>query len=450
MGAALIRRRNLLQAAALAAGSVAAPRGWAMGRLPIGGRMSLRIPHDTSRLDPQELFDPMAAIVGAAVFDTIYSLDATGNPYPSLAEGMPRRDGRQTRVTLREGLKSSRGHPIDARDLVISLERARRLGAVAVLADVPTPVVDKADGRTAVFKDIDPTLLVHALASPVVALVTRHHAPGSPDGTGAFRADPSADRLTLVRNRFAARGAACLEEIVLQRATDLLDSVRTFEAQNGDVAWLGSYIHQPRPGSVAFDLGSVAWVVLRGGNEAAEWGAPGVAQRLADAIPPERLAHLALGRTPQPSGTDAWGGPPCDLFVSRSSPHLVEVARTLASILSSPGHEVTASELAPNDLGQRRKTGAFALMLDVVRPVGPPGVATLIALATADQGGGARSIARHPPRLGSYAPRTLARTLRLGVVGELRVSGTAIGQLRLAQARDGGGWDLGASWRAGP
>ena len=31
----------------------------------------------------------------------------------------------------------------------------------------------------------------------------RHHAPGAPDGTGAFRADPGADRLTLVRNRFA-------------------------------------------------------------------------------------------------------------------------------------------------------------------------------------------------------------------------------------------------------
>ena len=87
------------------------------------------------------------------------------------------------------------------------------------------------------------------------------------------------------------------------------------------------------------------------------------------------------------------------------------------------------------------------MMLDVVRPVGPPGVATLLALATADQGAGAKAIARRPPRLGSYAPRVLARTMRLGVVGELRVTGAAIGSLRLAAARDGSGWDLGASWK---
>jgi peptide/nickel transport system substrate-binding protein len=254
----------------------------------------------------------------------------------------------------------------------------------------------------------------------------------------------------LVRNRFAARGPACLEEIVLHHATDLLDSVRAYEAQSSDVAWLGSYLHQPRPGSVAFDLGAVAWVVLRGGNEAGEWGATGVAQRLCDAIPPARLAHLSLGRIPPPAGTPAWGGAPCDLLVSRASPHLAEIARTIASILSSPGHELTTLELAPSDLGQKRKTGAYSLMLDVVRPVGPPGVATLIALATADQGAGARAIAKHPPRLNSYGPRALARTLRLGVVGELRVSGTMIHQLRLAQTRDGNGWELGASYRVGP
>ncbi|MBI5535769.1 MAG: hypothetical protein HY898_23760 [Deltaproteobacteria bacterium] len=446
----MISRRHLLQAAAVAALASAAPRGWSMGRLPIGGRMSLRIPHDTSRLEPQDLFDPMAAIVATGVFDTIYSLDSQGNPFPSLADGLPKREGRQTRVMIREGLKSSRGFPVDARDVVQSIERARRIGAVAVLGDLQAPVVDKADPRCVIFKDIDPSVLVHTLASPVLALVTRHHAPGAPDGTGAFRAEPGPDRLTLVRNRFAARGPAFLEEIVLHRATDLLDSVRAYEAQSADIAWLGSYIHQPRPGSVAFELGSAAWIVLRGGNEAGEWGAPGVAQRLCDGIPPSRLAHLSLGRIPAPTGTPTWGGAPCELLVSRASPHLGEIARTLASILSSPGHEVTASEVAPNDLGQRRKTGAYALMLDVVRPVGPPGIATLLALATADQGAGAKSIARHPPRLSSYAPRALARTLRLGVVGELRISGTMIHQLRLAQARDGNGWDPGSSYRVGP
>jgi peptide/nickel transport system substrate-binding protein len=447
MGAALIGRRNLLQAGLCLGAWAACPRALAMGRLPVGGRVTLRIPHETSRLDPHDLFDPVAAIVAHAVFDTVYSLDGAGNVYPSLAEGMPRRDGKLTRVTLREGLRSARGRPLDARDLAQSVERARRLGAVAVLADIPAGTVDKADARTAVFKDTDPTALAHALTSPVLVLVSRAHSPAAPDGTGAFRAEPSAGRLTLVRNRLAARGPSCLEEIVLQSAPDLLDPVRAFESLAADVAWLGSYIHQPRPGSVAFDLGAVAWVVLRTGNEAVEWGAPGVAQGLCDAIPPGRLAHLALGRAPQPTGSPSWGGPACDLVASSASAHLMEIARSVASILSSPGHDVTATGASPAELAVKRRTGAFSLMLDVVRPVGPAGIATLLALATADQGAGAKSVARHPPKLGSYAPRVLARTLRLGVVGELRVSGTTIPQVRLAGARDGNGWDLGASWR---
>jgi len=448
VGAALIGRRSLLIAgASAAAASLIARDALPMGRVPLGGKLSMQLPHDTSRVDPHDLTDPMAALVGPALFDTLFALDAHGTPYAALAEGMPVRDGRVTRVMLREGLRSSRGHPIEARDLTISLERARRMGAVAVLAEVPVPTLDKGAPRAALFRDVDPAVLVQALCSPVTALVSRHFAPGSPDGTGAFKADPSADRLLLTRNRYASRGASFLEEVSIRRAADLIDPIRAFEAQSIDVGWLGSYVHQPRPGAVAFDLGSVAWVVLRTGNEAGEWGAPGVAQRLCDAIPPSRLAHLALGRLPTPSGTPSWGGPVCDLIVSSASAHLVEIARTLASILSLPGHEITAVPTAPGDLLQRRKSGGYALMLDLVRPVGPAGVATLIALATADQGAGARSIARHPPRLTSFAPRVLARTMRLGVVGELRVAGAAIGALRLAAARDGNGWDLGASWR---
>lgn len=448
MGVALIGRRALLLAGAgAAATSLIARDGVALGRVPISGKMSMLLPHDTSRIDPHDLTDPMAALVGPALFDTLYALDAHGAPYAALAEGMPVREGRVTRVLLREGLRSSRGHAIDARDVTISLERSRRMGAVAVLAEVPVPTLDKANPRAVSFRDVDPAVLVQALCSPVTALVSRHFTPGSPDGTGAFKADPSADRLVLTRNRYAARGASFLDEVMIRRAADLIDPIRAFEAQSVDVGWLGSYVHQPRPGAVAFDLGSVAWVVLRSGNEAGEWGAPGVAQRLSDAIPPPRLAHLALGKLPNPSGDPAWGGPVCDLVVSSASAHLVEVARTLASILSSPGHEVTAAPMAPADLSQRRKSGAYSLMLDVIRPVGPPGIATLIALATADQGAGARSVARRPPRLSSFAPRILARTMRLGIVGELRIAGAAIGALRLAASRDGNGWDLGGTWR---
>ncbi len=448
MGDALIGRRELLEAAVLCLAATTCPGARAMGRLPLGGKASAKLPHDTSRLDPHDLFNPAAAILGAACFDTVYALDAGGNPYAALADGMPHRDGHTTRVQLREGLRSARGHAIDARDLVASIERSRRLGGSALLADVPAGTADKSDLRAAVFRDIDAAALAHALASPIVALISRHSSPGAPDGTGAFRVDPSPSRLVLTRNRNAARGFAYLEEISLERAADLGDPLRAFEAQSVDIGWLGDGYHQPRPGSIPFDLGPVGWVVLRTGAQAGtEWGRPGVAQAVVDAIEPSKLARFALGKTPPPIGRPGWGGAPCPLFVDAGSAYLTAIANTVAGSLSTGGNTVTATPLALADLTPLRKTGSYALMMDVVRPVGPPGLATLVALATADDPATARSIVRHPPRLGSFAPRVLARTLHLGVVGELRVLGATIPQLHLVAARDGG-WDLGASYRS--
>jgi peptide/nickel transport system substrate-binding protein len=100
------------------------------------------------------------------------------------------------------------------------------------------------------------------------------------------------------------------------------------------------------------------------------------------------------------------------------------------------------------ELARRRSSGAFALLLDVVRPLGAPGLATLLALATADDRAAAIALARRPPRLASFAPRTVTRGLRLGVVGELRVFGAAAPEVKLAASPAGEGWDLGASFRA--
>ncbi|PKN46445.1 MAG: hypothetical protein CVU63_07550 [Deltaproteobacteria bacterium HGW-Deltaproteobacteria-20] len=86
-------------------------------------------------------------------------------------------------------------------------------------------------------------------------------------------------------------------------------------------------------------------------------------------------------------------------------------------------------------------------MVDVVRPVGPAGMASLVALATADDGGRARSIVQYPPRLGSFDPRVLTRTLNLGVVGGLRVAGALAPSVVMAAAEEAEGWDLGAVYR---
>lgn len=86
-------------------------------------------------------------------------------------------------------------------------------------------------------------------------------------------------------------------------------------------------------------------------------------------------------------------------------------------------------------------------MLHVVRPLGPTGLATLAALTTAVDPRAALDIVRRPPRLSSFEPRSLTRTLRLGVIGELRIAGAHSVEVRLAKAASGEGWDLGASHR---
>jgi peptide/nickel transport system substrate-binding protein len=443
----MMRRRTLLGLGCAIGVQCVAGESPAMGRYPVGGSLSLQVPHDTSQVDPHDLSDPMAAIVGSALFETVFRLDSSGTPYPSLAQSPPTLDGVNVRVTLREGLRTSRGRALDARDLVASVERARSRGASALLSNVARPVVARGKPRVAVFRDVDPVELARLLASPLLAVVSRSSTSAAPDGTGPFRAEPSPDRLVLTRNRYAARGPAFLDQVTLIRASELTGPLRAFEARQVDVGWLGAGYYQQRSDAVPFDFGSVAWVVLRTGSEAGAWGGPGVAQRLLDGIEPSRLARLVLGSYPAQAAPISWGGGPCEILAPARSPHLAETARTLASILSAPGHEITPRVLPDAEIDRRRRSGAFALMVDLVRPIGPPGVATLLALATADDPARATSIIRTPPRLTSFAPRVLARTLRLGVVGDLRVAGAAIESVRLQPQPDGMGWDLGASYR---
>jgi peptide/nickel transport system substrate-binding protein len=419
----------------------------AMGRIPVGGELAFQLPQDTSSLDPYDLFDPLAAILGSSVFEPVFRYDRAGNLYPSLAEGMPVREGAVTRVRLRAGLVSGRGDSLLARDLIESVERSRRAGGSAVLLGVPRGTVDRSDGRVASFRNMDPMELALALASPIVALSSIKSTPGRPDGTGAFVANPGANGVVLERNARAARGAAFLRRIRIAKALDMKAPLRAFEAHKADIGWLGAGLHQPRTDAVPFDLGSVGWIVLRTGREAGSWDAPGVAQRLLDAIEPSRLAHLALGPLPPSTAPLAWGGPSCKLIAPARSAHLVEVANTLASILSRSGHDVEMSALAHAEFTSRRASRSHALMVDVVRPVGPAGMATLVALATADDPARARSIVQHPPRLGSFDPRVLTRTLHLGVVGGLRVAGASAPPLVVAPFEEGDGWDLGGTYR---
>ncbi len=422
-------RRAWLMAVASAAPA------YALGRTPIDGRFTMKLPWPVDSIDPHSLDDPTAALFGSAISDPLYSLDRTGNAYAALAASMPKRDGQRLLVSLRPDLRTARGRSITSRDVVFSLTRARKRAGAGPLSELGR--FDATDPLTVAIGSTDAKRVARALSSPVTAILPSTFHPSRPDGTGAFSARVTSNQLVLSRNPNAARGAAFLERIVVHRASDLADALRSFEVGDVDIGWLGSGLHKKRRGAVRFDAGAVGWVVLATGTEAGSWGGPGVAQGLIDAIPPERLAHLKLGKLPRARGHAQWGGPPIDIIVPNDSPHLREVANTVASVLARPGHELRVSPRPRNDINQRRRSKRFGMLVDIVRHIGPAGRDSWYALAASLD----PRRARHPPELGSFEPRRIARTMSLGVVGELRVSGFHVGGIHLQN------WDLGAAWR---
>jgi peptide/nickel transport system substrate-binding protein len=447
----MIGRRQLLAAAAagVATASLAPRSAFGRGRTPYGAGLALHVPWPVGSLDPHRIDDALAAFFGDALFDTLYARDEGGAVVPALAAGDPQPEGAGLRVPLRPGVRFASGTPLDARAAAASLARARARDASAWLADVPAPRVT-ADGLGLVFAMRDARLLARALASPLVAVVAPRFTPERPEGTGPFRVEGTpgtGGTLRLVRNGFAASGPSFLDAIDARHAPDLETSLRAFESGADDLGWLGSFLHEPRAGAQAFDAGAVGWVVVRTGKLAGPLDAPGSAQALADGVPHAALAPLVVGPGwAGAGGAGTWSGPPCELLVRDDAPWLIEVGRALAVPLSAPSHEVTLRPAPVTELVPRRAARAFTLMIDVVRPAGPDPLGPLLGLATADDPARALDLARHPPR-GDTSPRKVTRSMRIGVVGEIRLQGGRAADVVLPTSPWGRGVDWGNAFR---
>ena len=404
----------------------------ALGRTPAFGTLRLRLPLYFGGLDPHSLADPLSALFAPAIADPLYALDAAGNPYPTLASALPERTSKGARITLRPELVSSRGKPLNAADAVFSLKRAQTLGGAAALGAFQPATMDGTQPLAIIVPDADPEALARALASPLTAIVPRNFSPLVPDGSGAFKAALGAGTLTLTRNERAARGASFLDRIELSRATDLGDALRAFEAGQVDVGWLGNGLYRPRVGAIALEGPVFGWCVLRSGLDAKGWGAPGIAQQLAASVPGAALTRFGVRPVPGAGDGVRWGGGPSALLVCDDAPHAIELARALEPLLSSAGNEVRATPVARASFNEARRTRRFSLLLDFVRASGDPAQSALALLASVDP-----ALTKRPPKnLGSL--HDVTRTLTLGIIGELRVSGA-----RLPEFEGLDTWDLG-------
>jgi len=284
--------------------------------------------------------------------------------------------------------------------------------------------------------DADPIALARALTSPLTAIVPRNFSPVVPDGTGAFKATLGTGTLTLTRNESAARAAAFLDRIELARAADLAEALRAFETGSVDVGWLGNGLYRARASAVPLEGPVFGWMMLRTGLAAKTWGAPGIAQQLAATLPAEALSHFGVRALPGPAAGVQWGGGPAALLVCDDAPHALELARALEPLLSTPGNEVRATATPRAAWLEARRSRRFSLMLDFVRQASAdPQQATQALLAAVDP-----ALAKHPPQ-SSMPLGELARTLSLGIIGELRVSGSRVAAFQGLEA-----WQLGAVW----
>lgn len=439
-----MRRRafstGLLASAAL--GGLGIGEARAMGRVPIGGTIQLRIPWSTERIDPHDIHDPLAAFFGGAVADPVYGRAPNGRVYPTLADGMPFIEDDQTVVRLRPDLRSARGVALSGRDLAWSVARARRSGGAALLAGIDAMAIrsDPQAPLIARFGSIDPARLAWLLTSPLCALLPVGYRASQPDGTGAFVATCKSDRLILERNDNASRGPAFLSRIVVRRARELADSLRAFESGQDDLGWLGRGFHRDRKGSRAFDYRQAGWVVLVTGKRAGRFSAPGMAKRLADSVPTGRL-HVGLrGRAGVGSGM-RWDGGLTSLLYDAGDGHMGEIAKAVAAKLSSKGHEVTARALSRARFRSTLEANKFALALDVVRHPGSVPSPQAMALATAG-GVGLEFGAQY-----WEGKRKAPPPLTLGVLGTLGIHGGVAASVLLAPDESGRGVSWGGSYK---
>jgi peptide/nickel transport system substrate-binding protein len=433
--------RGRLHRRTLLAGALFSAASRALGRKPYGGVLRLALPFDLGALDPHSEADAVSAFLASAIADPLFTWDASGTPYPALAEKMPEVVRGGVRVTLRRGLVTAGGRPLDGRDVLASLERSLRAAGRPLLAPFPPPKRDATDPLSILFPAGTPEAIADALASPTTAIVSRASLAGHLDGTGAFREKASPKGLVLERNERAARGASFLDGVEVDRATDLGDALRAFESGDADVGFLGAGLHRRRPGAVDLHAPASGFVVLRSSTEAGSWGAPGVAATLTGAMDPGVLSHLGLVTSHATGGDAAWGGSPSDVLVTERSPYFVEVARVVAAVLSRPGHELRPLPLSASEFRARKSAGKYALAVDFVRRIGPsPRHALLSLLAAADP-----RLADKPPHVTDPDPVTITRTLPLAVLGELSLSGARAPEIHGLEA-----WDLGGVFRQSP
>jgi peptide/nickel transport system substrate-binding protein len=146
-----VKRRTLLHA-----GTAALAMGLAKPHIAraAGTRVLKFIPQaDLAVLDPIWTTAYVTRNHGMMVFDTLYGTDAKFQPQPQMVAGaVTSADGKEWKLTLRDGLKFHDGTPVLARDCVMSIQRWGKRDAFGQAVMAATDELSAPDDKTIRFQ----------------------------------------------------------------------------------------------------------------------------------------------------------------------------------------------------------------------------------------------------------------------------------------------------------
>jgi len=411
----LTARIFTMSALACAVATLAAtPR--AHGVLPpaFGGALRLPLAAPLEDVDPARQAHPLGAAVSAAIFDTLYAIDARGALSPVLAESLPVPSTTTTGafiITLRSALRRHDGQRLVAADVVAALRRAATmpraawlLGALAIGADGLLDVRAVGALQLELRPAREGVELARVLAARPLAIAV-----GDPRrraiGTGAFAvrgAVGGSDHETvLVQHDAATLGAPYLERVTLlaPRARD--EDLRALELGETDASWFGATLYAaPAEGSRSAAETPVVCPVLLVASETGALRDAGLRGYVLASIDRRRLERAGLSADARIAGVDVAAAPSARapatrptlrLAVPSGDPLLARIAESLAAMLDERGVSVIVGAAPAVDAPAAG--GWDARLVSVLPPL--PGAAPLIgaALAAAGRADAARALA---------------------------------------------------------
>lgn len=426
-----MRRRSFLASAAAAAATLGLARARAAPHA-----VRLRWPWPVHSPVPHASNDLVAALLGVTLFPPLYVRAIDGMLEPRAAVGAPK----ETSIGNLKGLRVDLAPGVRPSDVVASITDARAGGARLALRELPVPRVDGAHG--VVFPGLaDHDALMRRLSTPLAGIARyepRRVLPAGPWDeltetkesitTLRFTRRPTAPAVGLV----AAAHPTRISRFEIEGAVDLGRSLRAFERYESEIAWLTDGLFAPRPGARAVDLGALAYLSLRSGQEVVELRRPGAVQQLVEAIAPDRMGHLGLLRRGHaaraedaPKRDPAALAPNVPVMVRTSMPIAVAAAEILAREIGG-----IARMVDDETFDKALADGRFALALDVVRSIDDTADGAAVALATFDG-------AQAAPAAG-VGPRAVAQAGTASLGWEIALIGAQASHVWIPRAPYGG------------